>query len=123
MWSQTYGGKYTENAYSVVETFDGGYALVGNNRFVKTDGYGNLEWSQTYDEGAPNSLVETSDGGYVLAGETQLSDNVSIDFWLAKTDEHGIIPEFPSWAILPLLLIATLAAIICKQRLAKASSK
>ncbi len=28
-----------------------------------------------------------------------------------------IIPEFPSWAILPLLITATLAAIICKKRL------
>jgi len=28
-----------------------------------------------------------------------------------------LIPEFPSWAILPLLLVATLVAIICKRRL------
>ncbi len=29
------------------------------------------------------------------------------------------VPEFPSWAIFPLLLMATLTAIICKRRLAK----
>ena len=33
--------------------------------------------------------------------------------------EPSIIPEFPSWAILPLLLVATLVAIICKKRLTK----
>jgi len=33
--------------------------------------------------------------------------------------EEFIIPEFPSWTILPLLLIATLLIIICKQRLPK----
>jgi nitrous oxidase accessory protein NosD len=30
-----------------------------------------------------------------------------------------VIPEFPTWTILPLLLTATLVAIICKQRLPK----
>jgi len=33
--------------------------------------------------------------------------------------EPFIIPEFPSWAILPLLLIVTFVAIICKKRLNK----
>jgi len=33
--------------------------------------------------------------------------------------EPVIIPEFPSWIILPLLLTATLVAIICKKRLPK----
>jgi len=31
----------------------------------------------------------------------------------------GYIPEFPSWTILPLLLVATLMVIICKKRLPK----
>jgi len=33
--------------------------------------------------------------------------------------EPYIIPEFPSWTILPLLLVATLVAILCKKRLPK----
>ena len=33
------------------------------------------------------------------------------------------VPEFPSWIILPLLIAATLVAIICKQRLAKTPNK
>lgn len=31
----------------------------------------------------------------------------------------GYIPEFPSWIIMPLLLVATLVAVLCKQRLPK----
>ena len=29
MWSQTYGGTERDEAYSVVETSDGGYAIAG----------------------------------------------------------------------------------------------
>jgi parallel beta-helix repeat protein len=36
--------------------------------------------------------------------------------------EQFIIPEFPSWIILPLLLTATVVVIICKQRLTKTPS-
>jgi len=81
-------------------------------------------WSQTYGgryEDVAQSLVETFDGGYALAGDT-MSFGGGIDFWLVKTDEHGVIPEFPSWAILPLLFIASFAAIICKQRLLRKSA-
>jgi hypothetical protein len=77
-------------------------------------------WSQTYGGASyetAQSVVETSDGGYALAG---YSDNDGYgfysDFWLVKTDANGI-PEFPSWTIMPLLLIATLAAIFYKRRL------
>ncbi|UCC59209.1 MAG: hypothetical protein JSW14_07060 [Candidatus Bathyarchaeum sp.] len=38
---------------------------------------------------------------------------------LMEPAEIAVIPEFPSWTILPLLLIATLAAIIYKRKLAK----
>jgi len=34
----------------------------------------------------------------------------------------GYIPEFPSWIILPLFLVASLVAVLCKKRLPKTSS-
>jgi hypothetical protein len=111
-WNQTYSGW---RVYALVETSDGGFALAGGSRLVKTDAYGVMEWNRTY-EGVAYALVETSDGGYALAGYAPI-DAGTYDFWLAKTDEHGIIPEFPSWTTLPLLIVATLVAIIYRRRL------
>jgi len=118
-WNQTYGGAGIDDAYALVETSDGGYALAGGPGLVKTDAYGNMEWYRTYGGGEAYSLVETSDGGYALAGGKRSFDTGSDDFWLAKTDEHGVIPEFPSWAVLPLLITATLVIMVCKKRLPK----
>ena len=81
-------------------------------------------WSQTYGGAGSEvaySLLETSDGGFALAGYTTSFGAGGTDFWLVKTDAYGI-PEFPSWIILPLLLVATLTAIICKQRLLRKSA-
>jgi len=46
-WNQTYGGSGMDEAYSLVVTSDGGYALAGGGPLVKTDSYGNMEWNQT----------------------------------------------------------------------------
>ena len=113
-WNRTYSGW---RAYALVETSDGGFALAGGSRLVKTDAYGNMEWNRTYG-GVAYALVEKSDGGYALAGYAPIGAG-TYDFWLAKTDEHGVIPEFPSWAVLPLLITATLVAILYKKRLPK----
>lgn len=133
-WNQTYGGVNSEIASSLVKTSDGGYTIAGYTDsfgagardfwLVKTDAYGNMEWNQTYGgEGYEdaNSLVETSDGGYILAGAVDSVTPVS-DWWVVRTDAYGI-PEFPSWAILPLLLVATLVVMLYKQRLPKTSGK
>ena len=74
-WNHTYGGAYGEVAQSLIVTSDGGFALAGHTDsfgagqddfwLVKTDMYGNLEWSQTYGGAGfgdyAYSLVETSD--------------------------------------------------------------
>ncbi len=131
VWNKTYGGPSEDVANSLIQTSDGGFALVGNTRpfvggfydfwFVKTDNAGNIQWNRTYggeNSDNANSLVQTSDGGYLLAGETNSFDVGEGDFWLIKTDEQGI-PEFPSWIILPLFLTATLAVIIYRKKLTK----
>ena len=129
-WSKTYGGTGWDTAYSLVETSDGGYAIAGtinayttdNSDFllVKTDGYGNMEWNRTYGGAGMEdaySLVEAPDGGYVIAGKTSSFGAGDSDFWLVKTDEYGVIPEFPSWIILPLVLIVTVGVLLFKKRL------
>jgi parallel beta-helix repeat protein len=93
IWSKTYGGLNGDDANSVVQTSDGGYAIAGNtNSFgadnssqawlVKTDTWGNLQWTKTY-EGSAISLIQTNEGGLAFAG----SNNG--DAWLVKTGSAG----------------------------------
>ncbi len=130
-WNQTFGG---ESIVSLVQVSDGGYALAGSIQsiagdedfwLVKTDANGNIEWNQTHggenDDGA-YSLVGSSDGGYAIAGYTESFGAGKADFWLIKTDEYGIIPEFPSWGVLPLFLTVTMVVAIYKKRLPKTSN-
>jgi hypothetical protein len=109
-WKQQYEGTAGPNPPSVIETSDGGYAIAVYTLLVKTDVTGNMEWNQTYDGGA-RSLVATSDGGYALAGQK------GGDFWLVKTDEHGIVPEYSSWLLISVLLTATFVIVINKKKL------
>jgi hypothetical protein len=128
-WNQIYGGADVDIAFSVVETSDGGYALAGETKpspagdfdfwFVKTDTLGNEEWNRTYGgakEDFANSVVQTSDGGYAMAGNTLSFGAGDYDFWLIKTNEQGV-PEFPSWIILPLLVVLTLVVTIARNKL------
>ena len=91
-WNQTYGTAGDNIAYSLIETSDKGYAMVGGNLLVKTDTYGNMEWNKTYSGLSASCLVGSSDGGFVIGGATNLKINYSeADFYLIKTDEHGNI--------------------------------
>jgi hypothetical protein len=127
-WSKTYTADDNAWAYSLVATPDGGYALAGstahirssqvNFLLVKTDANGVMEWTRTYGIGDAHSLVITSDGGYAIAASTkQYFEYSGGDFILIKTDEAGVVPEYPPWLIPPLMLIVTLSTIIYKKRL------
>ena len=102
LWNQTYGGAGDDEAYSVVQTNDTGYAVAGYTNsygageidawLVKTDSSGNMQWSQTYGGRAQDgaySVIQTSDGGYALAGFTDSFGAGSYDFWLIKTNSSG----------------------------------
>jgi len=102
-WNRTYSEGV---ARELVEISDGGYVFAGNNRLIKTDAYGNIVWSRTYDAETINSVIQTSDGGYALAGTKHNN------FWLAKTDEYGVIPEFPSWTPMLVMVVALVAMIV-----------
>ncbi|MEJ2240591.1 MAG: hypothetical protein P8Y18_00380 [Candidatus Bathyarchaeota archaeon] len=78
-WNQTYGETGPEVPYSLVQTIDGGYALVGVRHsissdgsdcwMVKTDSEGNMEWSKTLSGRQVDSafsVIETSDGDLVV---------------------------------------------------------
>jgi hypothetical protein len=121
-WNQTYEGTL---AFSLIATSDGGYAFVLDDRLIKTDAQGNVEWDESYETNRYpmeewvhfESVIETSDGGYAIVGnifDWFMGEGL---MWVIKTDDYGVIPEFPSWIILPLFLMATLTAIIAKKRL------
>jgi len=105
-WNMAYGGTLNDGANSLVQTSDGGYALVGETEsfgsgqssvpdfwLIKTNSTGSMQWSRTYGgmngEYAP-SVVQTSDEGYALAGYTY-SYGAKGDAWLVKTDSTGNI--------------------------------
>lgn len=103
-WNRTYGGIWTDQAYSVISSREGGYTIAGRNVpdetgergpdfwLVKTDVHGVVEWNCTYGGlglETARSVVQTADGGYALLGETDSFGAGSYDFWLVKTDANG----------------------------------
>ncbi len=102
VWNHTYGGSDVDEANSVVQTSDGGYALAGYTAsygaggydywLVRTDSFGNEQWNQTY--GGPNAdlartVVQTSDGGFVVCGSSTSFGAGQYDAWVVKTDSSG----------------------------------
>jgi hypothetical protein len=131
-WNQTYGGAGGRYAFSLVQTSDGGYAIAGltesfgagpyNYWLVKTDAFGYMEWNQTYGGvgfAYAFSLVQISDGGYALAGSTESFGAGGKDFWLMKTDETGYVPEYSSWLLTSILLVAISVIVVYKKKLFK----
>jgi hypothetical protein len=135
-WNHTYGGPRFDDAYSLVQTSDGGYALTGETRshgygnddvwLIKTDPNGNSEWNRTYggelDDHA-YSLIELSDGGFAIAGETESFGAGGDDVWFIRTNEQGV-PEFASWTPLMVMIVALVAVtVIYRRRLFKNQGK
>jgi hypothetical protein len=100
VWSKSYAQAGLGSANSVIQTSDGGYALVGTTYemdflLVKTDANGNFEWSKTYgspDKDGGSSIVQDADGSYVMAGllwnRTTFSAG-SVGVGLVKVDSSG----------------------------------
>jgi len=138
-WNVTcvYGGPSI--ASSMIQTSDGGYAVSGYTgslggypgmysymHLVKVDFNGTKRWVRNYDGLGDNHdlfVVETDDGGYAVAGTTQSPDEgAHYEVWFAKADASGeSIPEFPSWAILPIILLVTLVVTVYRKKLTKHS--
>lgn len=111
----TYGGSKNESAKSVINTTDGGYAILGytqsmdfditdkpNESFdywvLKFDAENQLQWNKTYggtgdDRG--NTIIQTTDGGYAVLGQSTSNDQDvtqnagANDYWLTKLDTTG----------------------------------
>jgi hypothetical protein len=100
-WNRTFGGLLAVG-YSVQQTSDGGYIIVGamwpygagelDVYLIKVDANGNMQWNRTfggldYDEG--HSVQQTSDGGYIIVGYTKSFGAGGADVYLIKVDADG----------------------------------
>jgi len=104
LWSKTIGGINDDEAYSIVQTVDGGYAVAGYTTsfgagsydfyIVKLDASGTPLWSKTIggtDIDFANSIIQTTDGGYAVAGYTLSFGAGSADAYIVKLDASGTL--------------------------------
>ncbi len=102
-WTQTYGGSEVDVAHMVIQTVDGGFALLGYTQssgageadfwLVKTDVNGVTQWTQTYGgtfDDFGHTVIQTPDGGFALAGRTSSFGAFGDHFWLVKTNSNGV---------------------------------
>lgn len=102
LWDKTLGGSQNEVGYSIQETLDDGYVIVGKTNssgagkddvwMVKTDSEGNILWEKTYgglQTDIGYSVQQTLDEGYIIVGKTNSFGAGKDDMWLIKTDKEG----------------------------------
>ena len=117
-WDKDFGGTNVDYLFSLQQTADKGYILVGWSNsdiggdktqaswasydywIVKTDSLGNKQWDKDFGgalDDVPSSVKQTADGGYILGGhsysgisgdKTQASWG-DYDYWIVKTDSLG----------------------------------
>ncbi|MGC6491172.1 MAG: hypothetical protein ACON5E_07825, partial [Flavobacteriales bacterium] len=98
----TYGGDGNEFGYSVKQTQDGGFIIVGYTTsfgnggndiyLIKTDSQGDTIWVKTFggsENDGGRSIQQTSDGGFIITGYTSSFGNGQYDLYLIKTDGNG----------------------------------
>jgi hypothetical protein len=95
-WNKTYGSSANDGARCVIQTIDGGYAVVGfaggDAWLIKTDVSGNAQWNEKYGgngDDVLNCIVQTFDGGFLMGGSTRSYGAGWDDLWLVKADDSG----------------------------------
>lgn len=110
-WSKTFGGSLDDIGKNIVQTTDGGYALIGysqssdgdassnegfhDNWILKLDASGNIQWERSFGfSGHDHSydLIQTTDGGFFFSGFLDITAARS-DGYLEKGSyltRHGV---------------------------------
>lgn len=101
LWTRTYGGSYDDGAHCVLQTFEGGYAVIGYTEsfgggqadvyFVRTNSFGDTLWTRIYGgSGYEHALFadQTSDSGLIITGWTGFGP-VERDFYIIRVDSIG----------------------------------
>ncbi|TES91464.1 MAG: hypothetical protein E3J87_07785 [Candidatus Cloacimonadota bacterium] len=102
IWTKTYGGKFSDVGYSIQQTFDGGYIVVGSTfsfgkgdydlYLIKTNEKGDTLWTKTYGgtgDDFGRSIQQTFDSGYIVTGYTNSFGEGDQDVYLIKADVDG----------------------------------
>lgn len=113
-WSKTFGGSGRDTARSVLQTSDGGYAVIGHSNSADIDGFenygeydswlikldnsGSVEWHRNYggsDKDFECLLYQFPDGGFVFVGGSKSTDipgcsnRGDFDVFITRTDSAG----------------------------------
>ncbi len=103
IWSNSYDDGYVEHGYSITETPDQGFLVVGdifptqlsdaNVYLLKINANGQKLWSKQFggagdDEGF-RIIPTTTSGGYIIVGATTSLGNGGQDVFLIKLDDQG----------------------------------
>jgi len=105
-WQNTYGGPLDEDAFSIREISDNGFAIAASSNsfgagnadalIMKLNNLGNIIWQNTYggafDEYAL-SIQQTSDGGYAIGGVSASFGAGGNDLWVLKLNSQGGIGQ------------------------------
>ena len=116
-WALNFGGTGDDSPRSIIQTNDGGFAILGITNstdgdlsfktlsvndywLVKLNAKGEMEWQKTYggskdDQG--QQIIQTTDGGYAITGYAMSDDGDGStnqgfhDNWILRLDSNGII--------------------------------
>ncbi|RNC92205.1 MAG: hypothetical protein ED555_03630 [Allomuricauda sp.] len=117
LWVRSFGGAGDDTPRSVIQTMDGGYAVLGFTNstngdlafkntvvndywLLKLNADGEVQWQRTYGGSGDDrgqQVIQTSDGGYALAGYAMSDDGDGSnnegfhDNWIIRLDSSGNI--------------------------------
>lgn len=102
LWTRTYGGSEEDNGWSVKETADKGFIIVGFTQsygagqddvfLLKVDANGQQQWQKTIGGAGEDigwSIAMNEDQGYTIAAQTNSVGNGDLDAYLIRTDANG----------------------------------
>ncbi|MDD5529585.1 MAG: T9SS type A sorting domain-containing protein [bacterium] len=101
LWTKTYGGISDDRAYSIQQTSDSGFIIVGwthsfetgyDTYLIKINSSGDALWTKTYGGVGDDyccSVQQTQDSGFILAGTTYSFGAGSKDVYLIRINSSG----------------------------------